>query len=203
MIEEWRKIPGYPLHEASNLGNVRSISRWVRRGDRPFWRPSRVLKPQKLQHADDKKPVAMTARISVFGDGINKNVYIHHLILLAFIGPRPEGMECCHWDGDPTNNAISNLRWDTPKANMEDKRRHGTNKGPTLCGEDAGGAKLTNAQILEIVDGPWGKRGIGNVYAKRFGVGNSAIYEVRRRYAARPDKLAKIRESLCLIKLGM
>lgn len=52
-------------------------------------------------------------------------VYVHTLVLTAFFGPRPDGMECCHEDGSRTNNALSNLRWDTPSANKNDERRHG------------------------------------------------------------------------------
>lgn len=52
--------------------------------------------------------------------------YVHALVLEAFVGPCPDGMECCHNDGDATNNKLTNLRWDTPKANSEDARKHGT-----------------------------------------------------------------------------
>lgn len=47
------------------------------------------------------------------------------LVLEAFVGPRPRGTECCHWDGDPTNDALSNLRWGTSKENSADQMRHG------------------------------------------------------------------------------
>jgi hypothetical protein len=51
---------------------------------------------------------------------------VDRLVLEAFAGPCPEGLECCHNDGDPANNRLENLRWDTRKANVEDSRRHGT-----------------------------------------------------------------------------
>src|SRR5262245_15940652 len=37
--------------------------------------------------------------------------YIHHLVLEAFVGPRPPGMVCRHLDGDPAHNHVENLRW--------------------------------------------------------------------------------------------
>jgi len=52
--------------------------------------------------------------------------YVHRLVLEAFVGPCPHGMVACHWDNDTTNNSLANLRWDTQKANMSDKKRHGT-----------------------------------------------------------------------------
>lgn len=52
--------------------------------------------------------------------------HIHRLVLENFIGPPPEGMEGCHGDGDPSNNRLDNLRWDTHLANFADSVRHGT-----------------------------------------------------------------------------
>ena len=52
--------------------------------------------------------------------------FVHVLVLKAFIGPCPDGTECCHNDGNPANNAISNLRWDTRSGNIFDAVRHGT-----------------------------------------------------------------------------
>lgn len=51
---------------------------------------------------------------------------VHRLVLEAFVGPCPEGMECCHNDGNPANNRLENLRWDSPLANNHDRARHGT-----------------------------------------------------------------------------
>lgn len=56
--------------------------------------------------------------------------YLHQLVLEAFVGPCPPGMEACHGNGNPQDNRITNLRWDTPKANQNDRNTHGTsNKG--------------------------------------------------------------------------
>lgn len=51
---------------------------------------------------------------------------VHRLVLTAFVGPCPEGMEGCHEDGDPSNNRATNLRWDTHKNNQLDMHKHGT-----------------------------------------------------------------------------
>lgn len=55
----------------------------------------------------------------------HKDVRPQVLVLLAFVGPCPEGMEGCHWDGNPANNNVWNLRWATHKDNMKDRTRHG------------------------------------------------------------------------------
>jgi hypothetical protein len=50
---------------------------------------------------------------------------VHRLVADAFIGPRPPGMHTCHTDGDPRNNTLANLRYDTQSGNEQDKVRHG------------------------------------------------------------------------------
>lgn len=72
---------------------------------------------------------------------------IHQLVALAFIGPRPAGMETCHNDGDPHNNHASNLRYDTHRANMLDAVQHGRHyRG----GPHRAASKLTETQVAEI-----------------------------------------------------
>lgn len=56
-------------------------------------------------------------------DGRKRTAFIHSLVLTAFVGPRPTGMVCCHWNGDKKDNRVENLRWDTVKANAEDGKR--------------------------------------------------------------------------------
>ncbi|WP_420564726.1 HNH endonuclease signature motif containing protein [Thalassobaculum sp.] len=56
------------------------------------------------------------------GEGGYRNRYIHELVLEAFICPRPEGCVAAHWDDQPSNNDLSNLRWTTYKENAEDRK---------------------------------------------------------------------------------
>jgi hypothetical protein len=71
---------------------------------------------------------------------------IRHLVLEAFVGPCPPGLDCCHWDGDPANNRLENLRWDTCKSNCDDMLRHGTRRR----GETASRARLKEIEVREI-----------------------------------------------------
>lgn len=71
---------------------------------------------------------------------------VHTLILIAFVGPRPKGAECCHSDGNPGNNSLGNLRWDTRKANCADAKVHGT----AAVGERNGQSKLTTEMVRSI-----------------------------------------------------
>ena len=71
---------------------------------------------------------------------------VHHLLCLVFYGPPPEGMECCHEDGIPDHNWVTNIGWGTAKKNAEDRIRHGVQ----THGEDHGSAKLTQEQVIEI-----------------------------------------------------
>ena len=52
--------------------------------------------------------------------------YVHQLVMEAFVGPRPAGMDTRHLDGNPANNALANLAYGTPSENARDRRRHGT-----------------------------------------------------------------------------
>lgn len=79
-------------------------------------------------------------------EGKTKIRRVHVLVAAAFIGPRAEGMETCHIDGNPLNNHVSNLRYGTGAENLADKRRHGR----VLVGENHPNAKLTRLQIAQI-----------------------------------------------------
>lgn len=123
MSEEWRAVTGYEgLYEVSDLGRVRSLDRYVQRnGGCASGRPMRlkgiILKPRPMKSGH--------LQVNLGKNGISRNELIHQLVLIAFVGPRPKGMEGCHEDGDPSNNNLDNLRWDTRSGNNLDKVRHG------------------------------------------------------------------------------
>lgn len=73
---------------------------------------------------------------------------IHSLLADAFIGPRPDGMEVLHINGDKLDNRISNLRYGTRKENVADAIRHGT----ATIGLKNGAAKLKLHDIIFIKD---------------------------------------------------
>ena len=139
--EIWKPVPGWErLYEVSSHGRLRSLDRVLggRAGSTRVL-PGRILKP----------------KVSNFGYQsfcLSKNNStswrsIHTLVLDAFVGPRPDDYLGCHNDGDPFNNCLDNLRWDTPANNSRDAVMHGTQrsaKGPrefeyefeTLDGEE-------------------------------------------------------------------
>ena len=126
--EIWRPVVGHEgTYEVSDLGRVRSLPRTtVRSNGAPFTVRGRVLSPS-TSNAGGYPLVNLGGRPR----------YVHQIVAEAFIGPRPEGLEICHRDGDPTNNRPSNLRYDTSKANTADLIAHGRsrnqNTGKTHC----------------------------------------------------------------------
>lgn len=112
--EAWGSVPGYSgIYEVSTHGRIRSTSRVDGSG---HTRVSRALNPQGSPYTG----------ICLVKDGIRKRFLTHRLVLLTFVGDCPAGMQACHNDGNPLNNCVDNLRWDTLAANQADRRKHGT-----------------------------------------------------------------------------
>lgn len=116
-FEEWLPVHGFEgAYEVSDWGRVRSLDRIITtKAGIKQRHQGRVLTP-----AADR-----SGHLNV-NLGPGKKLLVHRLVLEAFIGPSPEGQECCHNDGDPTNNNLANLRWDTRSENVLDSVRHRT-----------------------------------------------------------------------------
>jgi hypothetical protein len=81
-------------------------------------------------------------------NGRRRQRLVHCLVLEAFVGPCPLGMECRHFpDRDPENNNLFNIQWGTSKQNAKDREFHGTNK---MKGETHWKARLTDKQVAEM-----------------------------------------------------
>ena len=87
-------------------------------------------------------------RAAIFKDGIQCKRMVHRLILEAFVGPCPPGMNACHTDDNRENNTLSNLRWDYPQGNWVDRKRNGRHH--SMQGEQHPMAKLTAMEINTI-----------------------------------------------------
>lgn len=164
--ERWRPVVGMEgFYEVSDFGRVCSCVRRDRIG--------RLKGGVILSDAAVCKKGYR--RVTMRVDGCQTHSTVHRLVLEAFVGKRPVGMVACHADGDPNNNRLENLRWDTYSANEYDKREHGT----AQIGERNGMAVLTTAKVIAI------RRmlrfGISQYkIASRFGVKQPTIYEIKR-----------------------
>ncbi len=108
------------------------------------------------------------------GQGVTRQV--HRLVLEAFVGPCPPGMECCHFpDQDPTNNRLENLRWDTKSKNIRERINPDYVRGSRhQC------AKLNESDIRAIHE----LHSLGEGYAslgRRFNVSDTTISKIIKR----------------------
>lgn len=122
MDENWRDVPDTLFYQVSDAGRVRSVDRTVRHSDgKSSFRRGKVLT------ATVSKRTGYPMVYIVYANGARRNVTVHSLVAAAFIGPRPEGLQVCHKDGNRENPAADNLRYGTPRSNAADKIGHGTN----------------------------------------------------------------------------
>jgi hypothetical protein len=111
MNEAWRAVLGFGgVYEVSDLGRIRGIRRQGSAGG-------------ELRGTVHKKTGYRRVRLR-HGPERVRMVELHALVLEAFVGPRPAGMECRHLDGDKMNNRAKNLAWGTRSENLLDRTRH-------------------------------------------------------------------------------
>lgn len=104
-METWKPVPGYEgRYEVSDQGRVWSV------------RLYKMLRPGPSNYG----------HLSVSLGWPQRTHMVHILVLTAFVGPRPKGMECRHLDGDPKNNKVENLKWGTRRENILEAVWHGT-----------------------------------------------------------------------------
>ena len=111
--ESWLPIPGWEgMYEVSDLGRVRSL-------------PRKNHPRLTLLASYPMKRGGYTA-VSLSRDNHTHTSAVHKLVALAFLGPRPDGMEVRHLNGDATDPRLVNLAYGTPSENQRDRLRHGT-----------------------------------------------------------------------------
>lgn len=141
--ERWKDVVGFEgRYQVSNKGRIRSV-RIVTNC------PNSNLPPivKMLRPNVNKKNGYMS--IGVFKDGKYIRCYVHRLVLEAFVGPCPDGMEARHFpDQNKLNNNLSNLQWGTKSQNRgRDREIDGT----ANIGERHGMSKLKECQVIEIL----------------------------------------------------
>lgn len=152
-METWKTVEGFTSYEVSDLGRVRSFKKKSE--------PGKILSP-------GWKGTKRYQAVCLFEGGVRKLAKVHHLVLNAFVGPRPIGMEGCHKNGINTDNRLANLRWDTHTENMMDISMSGRpRKDQVLKVEDVLKIRSDNRSQLVI--------------AAEYGVSGACISKIRTR----------------------
>ena len=117
--------------------------------------------------------------VSLYMDKRKKQVLVHRLVLLAFIGPCPEGMQGAHLNGNRADNRLSNLRWVTVTENHSHKVDHGTDGR----GERNSIAKLTEQDVMLIrrLYVPRSKQFSCTALGKQFGLSQQTVWQIVKR----------------------
>lgn len=152
MNTQYKIIEGFPVYRVGTDGSV--WSRWFRRvgnqSRKKRGEPRRTgagwyLHPTKWRKLGLGN-VGGYPLVTLCHNGKRRRVQVHVLVLEAFVGPRPPGMDGCHNDGDTRNCNLDNLRWDTRQGNMADQLRHGTRNRGTRQGH----VKLNEEKVRYI-----------------------------------------------------
>lgn len=161
MREVWKDIPSCPGYQASNAGRIRSLDRIV------VGKDGKAKRFQGITlRAFPNKAGYLCIRV-----GRNNPTMVHRLVAEAFFGPCPKGMYVCHNNNDRGDSRPSNLRYDSPKNNQQDRKAHGT----YYRGERMAHAILTEAKVRRIKKALASKSITHKELAAKFGVSRPAI----------------------------
>lgn len=119
-VEQWKSIPHYEgYYEVSDQGRVRSLDRTIVTVQGRRTVPGKALTPST--------DALGRMVVNLSKGGKPKQFKVHRLVMRAFRGPCPDGMEVCHNNGDSADNRLENLRYDGHTENVKDMLKHGTN----------------------------------------------------------------------------
>lgn len=163
---------GFPGYRVGTDGSVwtrrkRSGKKFIIKG------PWRLMKQHSLSKFGHRY-------VDLSRQGTRKRYMVHRLVLEAFVGPCPEGMECRHFpDRDPANNNVNNLQWGTRSENHKDCTVHGTWNAPR--GERQRCAKLREEDVKEILRSYAAKEMNMPQLAEWFNVGKVTVWQIINR----------------------
>ena len=113
--ENWKFIPGFnKFYEVSDLGNVRSYRtrRTGQRATRPTLLSGGITRTTKGYFIPYRYVLLTDSK----GKAINKKRA--HLVLLAFVGKKPDGYDASHLNGDSFDDRLTNLKWESRQNNI-------------------------------------------------------------------------------------
>jgi len=131
-----RRVPGFMGYAVGDDGTVWTQKILGSRGK--LGREWRKLSPSRKKSG--------RLEVSLCKDGVIYYMHVSWLVLMAFVGPRPDGMEACHKNDIQDDNSLDNLYWGTKQDNTRDKHANGR----VAHGERSGNSKLTDSKVRQI-----------------------------------------------------
>lgn len=131
-VESWLPVVGYEkFYEVSDLGRVRSFDRTRRNG--------RFTRGVMLRPGPQRKGYLT---VNLCDADSQRSGRVHQLVMSAFVGPTPVGLEVLHRNDIPGDNRLSNLYYGTRAENCDEAFRngkHGLSAAPHCpCGYEFG-----------------------------------------------------------------
>ena len=171
---KWAQSKAFPGYLVSNTGLVKTT-----------FKRSMAGKNGGLLRSSPDKDGYLTLGLWCVVRKKQITVGVAALVLDAFVGPKPTGMEACHNNSNVSDNRLKNLRWDTPKGNHADAVIRGTHSGFQKKGEANPFAKLTEAEVLEIrskiLQPEYQKHGSKVRLAKEYNISARNVADIVRR----------------------
>lgn len=180
MTEIWKYIKGFErFYQVSNLGRVRSMKIWLRRGKymKVGKEPYTIMKPGLWGEGYQNGFGYLYLRLRKENKYVS--IPVHRLVADAFIKNDEMKPFVNHIDFNRVNNCVTNLEWVTAKENSKHSHDYILSKMPR--GVDNYKTKLSEKDVLEIRRKYDGKRKTILRMAEKYGMRESGIWGVANR----------------------
>lgn len=162
--ETWKIIPKCPNYAASTKGRIKRLTK-------SCGTQAGLILKQALR----KRKVGGYKSVMLCHHN-RKTYFVHRLVAITFLGPRPENNQVNHLNGNKSDNRLQNLEWTTQSLNM----RHARDNGFLSLhrGEEHWNAKLTNKAICVIWNAPKSKD-FRLKLSKQFSISRATINDIK------------------------
>jgi hypothetical protein len=166
--ERWKPIVGFTgYYEVSNMGRVRTVSHFVRKGNGVRYVQGRL---RTLQPVDGGY-----LKVRLYKNDTGHNRWVHRLVARAFLRNPQHKPEVHHRRDPKRNNAVTNLKWVT----VAEHARLTRLEGKIRRGSYNGRSELNTRQITEMRE--LRRHQTLRQLATRYGVGESCVSMIVRR----------------------